>query len=45
MGYKTVLVLAGTTSRQDLAEYAFQPDVIIESIAHMADTELFSLSD
>ena len=45
MGYKTVLVLTGTTSRQDLAEYAFQPDVIIESIAHMADTELFSLSD
>jgi NagD protein len=37
MGYRTILVLTGTTRREDLARYAYQPDMIVESIADLAD--------
>jgi NagD protein len=37
MGYRTVLVLTGTTKREDLSRYAYQPDVIVESIADLCD--------
>ncbi|MEM6799609.1 MAG: TIGR01457 family HAD-type hydrolase, partial [Planctomycetota bacterium] len=39
MGYRTMLVLTGTTSREDLASFAYQPDVILESIADLTDPE------
>ena len=32
MGYKTILVLSGITNRADLTQYAFKPDLIVESI-------------
>lgn len=35
MGYRTVLVLSGTTSRDDLKQYAFRPDFIVDSIADL----------
>ncbi len=35
MGYRTVLVLSGGTSRADLTRFAYRPDVIVESIAEL----------
>jgi NagD protein len=32
MGYKTILVLSGVSTRQDLSQYAFKADMIVESI-------------
>jgi NagD protein len=40
MGYPTVLVLSGGTSSADLANYAYQPNVIIESLGHTQPEEL-----
>jgi NagD protein len=37
MGYRTVLVLSGGTSRDDLVRYAFQPDIVVKSLAEYAD--------
>tara|TARA_R110002072_G_scaffold303090_1_gene493154 strand:- start:49 stop:855 length:807 start_codon:yes stop_codon:yes gene_type:complete len=33
MGYRTILVLSGGTSRSDLNRYAYQPDEVVDSIA------------
>jgi NagD protein len=35
MGYRTVLVLTGSTRREDLGRYAYQPDFVLPSIADM----------
>ena len=32
MGYRTVLTLSGVSKREDIARYAFNPNIIIESI-------------
>jgi NagD protein len=32
MGYKTILVLSGITKREHLKNYAFRPDVIVDSV-------------
>lgn len=40
MGYKTVLVLSGGTAASDLAHYAFQPELIVESIADLSHDRL-----
>lgn len=37
MGYRTVLVLSGSTSAADLARYAYRPDLIVGSIAELCD--------
>jgi NagD protein len=37
MGYRTVLVLSGSTHREDFARYAYRPDLVIDSIADMCD--------
>lgn len=37
MGYRTVLVLTGTTSRDDLRNFAYQPDLIVDSIDDLSD--------
>jgi NagD protein len=37
MGYRTVLVLSGTTSRTDLQNFAFRPDLIVDSIADLLE--------
>ncbi len=39
MGYRTILVLTGTTKVADLANYAYQPDMIVDSIADLCDPE------
>jgi NagD protein len=36
LGYHTVLVLSGGTRREDLPRYAYQPEVIVESLAEFA---------
>jgi len=36
LGFKTVLVLSGTTSREDCLRYAYRPDLIVDSIADLA---------
>lgn len=41
MGYRTVLVLSGGTARGDLARYAYRPDVVVDSVADLADDEEF----
>lgn len=33
LGFNTVLVLSGGTKKEDLKEYAFRPDVIVDSLA------------
>jgi NagD protein len=33
MGYRTVLVLTGWTSRDQLSRYAYKPDLVVDSIA------------
>jgi NagD protein len=35
MGYRTILVLSGGTRREDLINYAYQPDLVIDSIADL----------
>ncbi len=32
MGYKTILVLSGITKRENLARYAFKPDLVVDSV-------------
>jgi NagD protein len=39
MGYRTILVLTGTTKATDLASYAYQPDMVVESIADLCDPD------
>jgi len=39
MGYRTVLVLSGTTARADLARYAYRPDMVVESVADLCQSE------
>ncbi len=35
MGYRTVLVLSGGTKREDLHRFAYQPDLVVDSIADL----------
>lgn len=37
MGYRTVLVLSGGSRREDLVRYAYQPDLVIDSVAQLAE--------
>ena len=36
MGYRTILALSGGTRREDVERHAYQPDLIIESLADLA---------
>ena len=38
MGYNTVLVLSGGTKREDLKDYAYQPDRVVESVADLCES-------
>ena len=42
MGYRTILVLSGGTKAEDLMHYAYRPDMIIDSIADIADPQRLS---
>jgi len=35
MGYKTILVLSGSTTQEDMRKFAFSPDFIVPSIAEV----------
>ncbi len=35
MGYRTILVLSGGTTREDLVRYAYRPDLVLESVADL----------
>lgn len=37
MGYRTVLTLTGSTRVEELGQYAYGPDVVVESIAELAE--------
>ena len=41
MGYRTVLTLTGGTARKDLDEFAYRPDIIVESVAELCDLSTF----
>jgi NagD protein len=44
MGYRTVLVLSGGTRAEDLARYAYRPDIVVDSVADLVDlSRLFDL--
>jgi NagD protein len=37
LGFHTILVLSGGTKLEDLPRYAYQPDVVVPSVAELAD--------
>ena len=43
LGLRSVLVLTGTTSPGDLAQFAYQPDIVLKSIAELETTLLETL--
>jgi NagD protein len=42
MGYRTILVLSGGTSRADLVKYAYRPDIIVDSIADLLNSDILT---
>lgn len=40
MGYRTILVLSGTTRRDDLKGFAYQPDLVLDSIDQLNEQDL-----
>lgn len=44
LGYRTVLVLSGGTSRSDLDAFAYRPDMVVDSIADLSVAELAGLT-
>lgn len=44
MGYHTVLVLSGGTRKEDLRHYAYQPDIVVNSIADLINAEFLGAS-
>ena len=43
MGYTTVLVLSGSTERMHLSDYAYKPDITVDSIAELLDSKLLHI--
>ena len=41
MGYRSVLVLSGGTKRQDLKDFAYQPDIVVENVGRIPDEFIF----
>jgi NagD protein len=37
MGYRSILVLSGGTRQEDLANYAYRPDIVVESVADLCN--------
>jgi NagD protein len=37
MGYRTILVLSGSTRKEDVEHYAYRPDTIVESLADLVE--------
>lgn len=43
MGFRTVLTLSGGTKLEDLKNFAYQPDMVIDSLGHAAPEEILAL--
>jgi NagD protein len=41
MGFTTVLTLSGVTKREDLEEFSYTPDFVVDSIQDLLDPEFF----
>jgi NagD protein len=41
MGYRTVLVLTGSTQPDDLARYAYRPDLVLDSIEQLGEENTY----
>lgn len=41
MGYRTALVLSGHTTREELAQYAYQPDIVVDRLALLPEDWTF----
>ena len=41
LGYRTILVLSGGTAREDLANYAYSPDLILEDVSKIPENLQF----
>ena len=41
MGYRSVLVLSGGTRRQDLKNFAYQPDLVVDHVGMIPDDYIF----
>jgi NagD protein len=41
MGYRTALVLTGSTRREDLKRYAYRPDLVLDSIGDLCDEQKY----
>ena len=41
LGYRTVLVLTGSTRRDDLMRYAYRPDHVLDSVADLCEERTF----
>jgi NagD protein len=44
LGYRAILVLSGGTCHEDLAAFAYRPDMIVDSIADLSAAELAGLT-
>ncbi len=44
LGYRTILVLSGGTSRKDLEAFAYRPDIIVDSIADLSAPHLAGIA-
>lgn len=44
MGFRTILVLSGGTSQNDLKNYAYRPDLVVNSIADLLNVPLYGTS-
>jgi NagD protein len=45
MGYHTVLALSGGTRREDLAHYAYRPDLVVDSIADLCGLDPLQIAE
>jgi NagD protein len=44
LGYRAILVLSGGTSRADLDNFAYRPDLVVESIADLSAADLAGIA-
>jgi len=42
MGYRTILVLSGSTRKEDVDNYAYRPDTIVDSVADLCNSRFLT---
>jgi NagD protein len=45
LGYTTILTLSGVSTRENLIDYAFKPDLIINSVADIELEKVLAIKD